>query len=365
MTTSRLNGAESLAEPELRDLRRLRTIVDDLPAAVYRNTPGPEGRFVEFNPYMSTMFGYSPDELRQISVADLYWERGERAALSEKVIASGIVTNELLQLKRKDGSPVWGSVTARVVKEGAASYFDGIIFDATELMSIQTITHQLLGPLASIQGHASNVKDGTYSWDRAKLAAQSIEAQSMFCAMLVRNLALLPQLLGANPQKRELEELRRQFGPVALAPLLISIAVNYQAVSRFRDISVHADARSLDVLPPVRGLDGLLRHAFSNIVDNAVKYSYEKTGVAIRGRQDGERVRVLFENYGTVLGLRDLPKLFTRGYRAQAARYIQPAGTGLGLWIARAIVLFHGGDIVPHATDAELKTVFEVVLPRA
>ncbi|MCF8107681.1 MAG: cache domain-containing protein [Desulfohalobiaceae bacterium] len=113
---------------------RYQSLIQQLPVGLYRNTPGPRGRFTLANPSMAEMFGYDcVDSFLQCSVADLYADSEERAAFSKTLLTEGAVTRRELRLRRKDGRIIWGAVTARIVREesGKILYFDGLIEDIT------------------------------------------------------------------------------------------------------------------------------------------------------------------------------------------------------------------------------------------
>jgi PAS domain S-box-containing protein len=122
-----------------RDLERsedqYRTLVENLSVGIYRNTPGPKGRFIEANPAIVRQFGYeSKEKFLKVDVADLYQNAEDRKKFSQKLRSQGFVRNEELKLKKRDGTPFWGSVTAIAVEgdDGQVQYYDGIIEDITE-----------------------------------------------------------------------------------------------------------------------------------------------------------------------------------------------------------------------------------------
>ncbi|MEE9418252.1 MAG: PAS domain S-box protein, partial [Desulfatiglandaceae bacterium] len=123
------------AEEALRESEeRYRTLVQNVPIAVYRTTPGPKGRFLVTNPALLKMFGLeSEEELKKITVADVYMNPKERKAFSDNLLVQGSVSGVELALKKKDGSPFWGSATARVVydESGEVSCFDCTIVGIT------------------------------------------------------------------------------------------------------------------------------------------------------------------------------------------------------------------------------------------
>ena len=128
--TERKRAEKALKESE----ERYRTLVQNIPVAVYRNTPGPKGRFLMANPTFLKMFGLdSEEEFKKITVTDLYMNPKDRKAFSDNILAKGSVDGVELLLKKKDGTPLWGSVTARAVYDetGKACSFDCMIMDIT------------------------------------------------------------------------------------------------------------------------------------------------------------------------------------------------------------------------------------------
>ncbi len=129
--TDRKRAEKALQESE----EKYRTLVKNIPIGVYRNTAGPKGRFLMANPAFLATFGFeSVTELAQVNVADFYHDPSKRAEFSERLLTQGYLTGVELLLQRKDGTPIWGSVTARVTydAEGKAAWFDCTIENITE-----------------------------------------------------------------------------------------------------------------------------------------------------------------------------------------------------------------------------------------
>ena len=129
--TDELRRQEALREAE----EKYRTLVENLPVGLYRNTSDPQGRFIAGNPAIVRMFGYdSLEEFMNTSVAECYRDAAERKAFSNLLLTEGSVHGVDLRLKKKDGTPIWASVSATVVRhpDGSIAYFDGMIEDITE-----------------------------------------------------------------------------------------------------------------------------------------------------------------------------------------------------------------------------------------
>jgi signal transduction histidine kinase len=107
-----------------------------------------------------------------------------------------------------------------------------------------------------------------------------------------------------------------------------------------------------------------LRQVVSNLVANAIEHGSEAGSVELTARGEESEVFVAVENQGHPISESALPTLFDPFVRAaEAGTAKRPfGGIGLGLYIARAIVIAHGGSIA--VTSAMAGTVFTVCLPR-
>lgn len=120
------------------------------------------------------------------------------------------------------------------------------------------------------------------------------------------------------------------------------------------------------------GLEGIIKGDGHHLVellvlllDNAIKYSPEKTSVMVKARWSQKQVIITIKDHGVGIAEADLPHIFRRFYRADASRSKQKTnGYGLGLSIAKEIVERHHGTIGVRSKVGE-GTVVTVNLPRA
>jgi PAS domain S-box-containing protein len=129
--TQRVRATQALLESE----RNYKSLTENIAVGIYRNTPGPSGRFLEANPALLKMFGVeNKEEFLETSVADLYAHPDDRRKFNETMLRDGHARNEELLLKRKDGGTFIASVSAVAVKDekGQVEFYDGIIEDITE-----------------------------------------------------------------------------------------------------------------------------------------------------------------------------------------------------------------------------------------
>jgi len=100
--------------------------------------------------------------------------------------------------------------------------------------------------------------------------------------------------------------------------------------------------------------------AFSNLVDNAMKYNSKGGSITVRIKQLPQQPYVQISVQDTGIGIlpADIDKLFTKFYRAPNARKVKADGTGLGLYITRNIIRQHGGEVGVESTLGRGTTFF-------
>jgi signal transduction histidine kinase len=120
-----------------------------------------------------------------------------------------------------------------------------------------------------------------------------------------------------------------------------------------------------DNLPPV-GVDQIsIREVISNLIDNAIKYSGNSKVVNIETRltQDG-MIETTVQDFGLGISSSILPNLFTKFYRDHRNR-AQIGGTGLGLYLSKAIIEAHGGHLWVRSKENEGSTFGFTLVPYA
>jgi len=130
--TDRRRAVEALANAE----SRFRSIFENTVEGIYQTSV--EGRYISANPALARIYGYeSPDELMSSLAAagrSLYVDATRRADFERLMREVGSVTQFESQAHRRDGSVIWISENARVVRatDGRALYYEGTVEDITE-----------------------------------------------------------------------------------------------------------------------------------------------------------------------------------------------------------------------------------------
>jgi signal transduction histidine kinase len=108
-----------------------------------------------------------------------------------------------------------------------------------------------------------------------------------------------------------------------------------------------------------------LRTAVSNVLDNAIKYSGEKVDVTVRlETRDEKHVTLRVRDHGVGVPPHELKRIFRRFYRVPNRALAQVKGTGLGLFIVRAIAKKHGGRVFAQSQGEGMGTTVVLELPR-
>ena len=214
---------------------------------------------------------------------------------------------------------------------------------------VGNVSHEIRTPIAAIRAAIETLledadRDATPGRARPMDPADAermhwvIQRQTSRLEAIVSDLLMLSRLdAGADAGGVSDSE------PVALAAVLAGTVEVCAARAAARGITLHVDTRT-----PlrVRGQPRLLEQALINLVDNAIKYSPDRSPVhvEVKGDADG-RVSVSVRDRGRGIDAAHLPRIFERFYRTDAARSRKLGGTGLGLSIVKHIAELHGGSV--------------------
>jgi two-component system sensor histidine kinase SenX3 len=105
-----------------------------------------------------------------------------------------------------------------------------------------------------------------------------------------------------------------------------------------------------------------LTSAIYNLLENAVKFSYESSQVRCAGSLDGDDVLIEVSDRGVGIPARDLERIFERFYRVDQGRGRSTGGTGLGLAIVRHVAANHRGNVQVESREGE-GSIFVFRLP--
>lgn len=223
---------------------------------------------------------------------------------------------------------------------------------------LQNVSHQLVAPLNAIKWHIENLTEARIGVERARKVLRSVYSQATLAVHLAKNFNLMSNLEADHA----LNKLKEPLQEIELCRLLINLADDFQPLAWDRDIAIVVKRERFNNAPFVLAMKPLIGQVFSNIIENAVKYSDTETEIVIEGKYmpSSDSVAVSVRNRGVSLNPDHTKRVFDRGFRSPEAKHKYPAGTGFGLYIARRIVEIHEGTIEACSRDGW--TVFEVTL---
>jgi heavy metal sensor kinase len=153
--------------------------------------------------------------------------------------------------------------------------------------------------------------------------------------------------------------LRMDHKPVALDELAAEVAAQMQKMANGQGLSLHLE----DLAPvTISGDRDQLQRLLLNLIDNAIKYTPAGGSITLSLRHEDGQALISVMDTGIGLSAAEQAQIFTRFYRAAAARSQSGGGAGLGLCIAQSIAEAHGGTIQVLSHPGQGST-FTVVLP--
>lgn len=304
--------------------------------------------------------GFPPEdrlEVRDQSAAQFAWEKGEAAGRGSDTLPTarwfflpliagerrlgvlGIAYEDDRQLARTDRRLLEALIDQialalerlRLTEDLAATQL------ATETERLRTallnsVSHDLRTPLVTIIGAAGHLADSDLPPDARRDLAENIREEGERLDRYVQNLLDMTRLgHGA---------LKPRLAPQDVAEIIGGARARMKGVLRGHDLQVELAPN----LPLVLADGVLLEQVVVNILDNAAKYSPDRSTISVSAVQRGPRVEISIADRGPGIPKEDLSRVFDMFYRV-AIGDRQRAGTGLGLAICKGLVEAMGGTI--------------------
>jgi two-component system phosphate regulon sensor histidine kinase PhoR len=221
---------------------------------------------------------------------------------------------------------------------------------------IYSATHELRTPVAVAQSLMRGVVKGYAGplTDKQAHVFDCINRRLDFLEILIRDLV--------NLAAGKASELVPEEGLLVLHSCVEQVVLLLQPWAEEKDVILTCDPcrEELVVWASEEGLERI----FTNLVDNALKYTPSGGSVTVSlSRVEGEAQVQVMDN-GIGIPSESLPHLFEEFYRAPNARTVEAVGTGLGLTIAKDLAHQYGGRIEVESTLGQ-GTTFTVTLPLA
>ena len=203
---------------------------------------------------------------------------------------------------------------------------------------VTVASHQLRSPVTDINWALQALAQATELNDTNKVIAAT--ALQVSKGLLRRIEDLL------NIAKMEEGQFGYNFVDADIVEFVGKILADVLPSARATGVKIYFD-RPQESLPHVMIAPDRLSIAMANIIENAIRYNVENGEVTVKVDKMPEKPFVVVSIKDTGIGVPPdaMEKLFTKFYRAENAMRTQTDGSGLGLYLAKAIIMAHGGQI--------------------
>ncbi len=373
----RVQAEESLRETE----KKYRSIFENAVEGIFQTTP--RGRFLTANPAMARIFGYDTAEELMAATTDIeeqhYLDAERRREFKQIMEREGFVQGFDIQLRRRDGSHIWVSESARAVRDesGNVLYYEGSIEDITgrkhlEEQLFQSQKMEAVGSLAGGIAHDfNNLLTVILGYSRLSLESleeadplysnmeeirKAAERASMLTIQLLafsRRQVLQPRVLDLNAVITDIEKmLKRLIGEdveliTRLEPNLKPVKADLGQIGQVI-VNLAANARAA------------MHEGGSLIVETAnveLDEEYARRHVEL---QPGSYIRLSVSDTGTGMDAATRSRIFEPFFTTKE----QGKGTGLGLSTVYGIVKQSGGHIWVYSEPGQ-GTTMKIYLPHA
>jgi len=222
---------------------------------------------------------------------------------------------------------------------------------------LNAVTHELKTPIASIRLYLETLQSRNVPEPQRQQFYNIMLADSDRLLATVEQVLKAGELGSRRPQDRTLIE---------LAPLVADCIAITRQRHHLPEAAIELVPIPLGVRLYVRGIPEDLRTAILNLLENAVKYS--PNGVEITCSIAIVRytnVALSIADTGVGIAPNQLKRIFKRFYRVPGRNAVRIKGTGLGLFLVRAIALQHGGKVTASSPGPYLGASFTLTLPLA
>ena len=220
---------------------------------------------------------------------------------------------------------------------------------------VNLMSHELRTPITSIQGFGEILLlDDAHSAETREYLEIMVNESHRLSKMLSTFLSV------SNLEQSDKQEVTRS--PVKLDTMVSQVVGDFQATAKRKRIRLVEQTKT--PIPPIAGDQGLIRRALSNLIDNAIKYSPERTSIIISTILEADFLRVVVEDRGYGVPISEQEKIWQKFYRvARDGQDKEEESTGLGLSLVKEVIEQHGGEVGVESENGQ-GSKFSFTLPR-
>jgi two-component system sensor histidine kinase SenX3 len=251
------------------------------------------------------------------------------------------------------------NLLVRVSPIGTQGVIAVLIFDDSEFRRLDAvrrdfvanISHELKTPIGALSILSEAVLEASDDPVAIARFATRMQAEAKRLSDLVQEIINLSRIQDEDPLKNA--------DPILLSDLILQAMDESRLTADSREIKIEfINNNEVTIL----GDESQLEMAISNIIENAINYSPDKTNVVISLNNVNGLAEIKIKDQGIGISNENIERIFERFYRVDPARSRATGGTGLGLSIVKHIITNHGGDITVWSEQGEGST-FTMRLP--
>jgi signal transduction histidine kinase len=209
-------------------------------------------------------------------------------------------------------------------------------------------SHQLRTPLTSVKGYLSIVIEG----DAGSLTKPQRDMLTQAYFGSQRMVYIIADLL--NVSRIRTGKFVIDASPVNLSKVVANELDQLQELAKIRQIKLAYDAPK--DFPELMLDEMKIRQIIMNFVDNAIYYTKSGGQITISLSETNTTIELRVLDTGIGVPKREQPHLFTKFYRAANARQMRPDGTGLGLFMAKKVIIAQGGALIFESKEGKGST---------
>ncbi len=212
------------------------------------------------------------------------------------------------------------------------------VLDQRKSEFVSIVSHQLRTPITAIKGYSSMLLEGAYGMISTQ---QHTQIEKIFLSS--KRLAdMVNDFLDIS--KIEQGTMRYEFSLVDIRKMLTEIFEEFMPIADKKGLTL--DLSLCDERIIIDADEGKLRQIFSNLIDNAIKYTpHGSIMISLSDDKEHERVVCHIKDTGIGLSQDDIHQLFTKFARGTQGQRENTEGSGLGLYVAKRLLQVMGGDI--------------------
>lgn len=200
---------------------------------------------------------------------------------------------------------------------------------------VSDISHELRTPMTSITGFVEGMLDGTISDNERNTYLEIVRDESVRLTKLVNDML--------DVSKMHSQDFKADIAPFDINDLICSslISLENKIEEKKLDVSVDFNPHQLTVLAD----KDQIKRVLINLLDNAIKFSFENTTILIKTSIFGGKAHISIANTSEKISETELNGLFDRFYKTDKSREIDRTGAGLGLSLVKNILRVHNQTI--------------------